>query len=51
MPVVIKFDPTHQGTLSEQFCESQWEKVEGELWAEATQVTIWGYMKPLPTMC
>ena len=28
MPVVLKFGPTHQGTLYEQFCdiESQWEK-------------------------
>ena len=25
--------------------------VEGQLWAEVTQVTIWGHMKVLPSMC
>ena len=29
-----------------KFCdiESQWGKVKGQLWAEVTQVTIWGHM-------
>ena len=29
-----------------------WKKlIEGQLWAEVTQVTIWGHMKVLPSMC
>ena len=27
------------------------QKVEGELWAEVTGVTIWGHIKILPGMC
>ena len=57
MPMVIKFGPvirehcvSNLVTCSSYVLNSR-KLVEGELWAEVTDVTIWGHIKILPGMC
>ena len=54
MPMVMKFGPTRRECCVSSFVilsHSGEKVVEGQLWAEVTQVMIWSHMKVLPSMC
>ena len=58
MPVVIKFGPTLLGDIVQAILSHAAftghigkKLLKGQLWAEVTQITIWGHMKVLPNMC
>ena len=53
IPVVMKFGPTHRGHCMSSFMilsHSGKKLVEGQLWADVTQVTIWGHIRLLTSM-
>ena len=53
MPMVMKFVQLIRGRCvsSSVMLSRSGEKVKGQLWAEVTQIMVWGHMKVLPNMC